>query len=144
MSINNQHGVFISDDDARLLADVLDTACRQMRPAARVADLARRLRLTVDSSSASANRTQTGRAGSPDPGDIRAYDLLGPAEVAAVLGCSVSNVRYLRRRGLLPAHRAGSRYLFPAATVVARAERIAARKQGRSCPLTSAPSPPSH
>jgi excisionase family DNA binding protein len=143
VSINNQHGVFISDDDARLLADVLDIACTRMRPSARVADLARRLRLIVDSSAATANGSANGRAGQPDPGEIRAHDLLAAGEAAAILCCTTSNIRYLRRKGHLPAHRAGSRWLFPAAAVVERAEKRAA-KRGRSCPLTSAPSPPSN
>jgi excisionase family DNA binding protein len=124
-------GVILTDEEARYLADVLDAACRAMRPSPRVADLARQLRRTVGTpaaTNASANESANGRDTQPDPGDIRGHDLLTAGEAARILECSTANVRYLRQRGHLPAHRAGSRWLYPAAAVVARAERQAARR----------------
>ncbi|ASW99443.1 DNA-binding protein [Mycobacterium intracellulare subsp. chimaera] len=52
---------------------------------------------------------------------------LAATEAARIIGCSTANVRYLRARGVLPAHRAGSRWLYPAAPVVDYAERRASR-----------------
>jgi hypothetical protein len=120
-------GVLLTDDDARYLADVLDAACRSMRPSPRVAQLTARLRKTV-SASASANKTANARANHDDPGEVRAHDLLTAGEAAAILGCTTANLRYLRARGHLPAYRAGGRWLYPAAPVVARAERKSARQ----------------
>jgi len=133
MTISAQAGVFITADDAALIADVLDTACRTMRPSPRVADLARRLRRTVDKAAAaspSANESANGRDVQPDPGDIRAHDLLTAGEAARVIGCTPTNVRWLRQRGHLPAHRAGGRWLSPAAAVIKYSERRAARQGG--------------
>jgi hypothetical protein len=130
--ITAQQGVFITADDAALLADVLDTACRTMRPSARVADLARRLRQTVDRAapaSDGANGSANARAPQPDPGDIRAHDLLTAGDAARVIECTTANIRYLREHGHLPAHRAGSRWLYPAAAVVDYAERRASKRR---------------
>lgn len=126
MAIQRFSGVLLDDDEARYLAEVLEHAARIGRPSARVDDLIRRLRRVVRTS-ADANETQTGCAKNPDPGHLRAYDLLGAAEAARIIGCTTANVRYLRQHGHLPAHRAGSRWLYPAATVVEYAERKAAR-----------------
>ncbi|WP_408632698.1 helix-turn-helix domain-containing protein [Mycobacterium saskatchewanense] len=92
----------------------------------------RRLRREVPKQgapSASANESVSGRAKNRDPGEVRAYDLLTTAEAAAVIGCSTANVRYLRRHGHLPAHRTGSRWLYPAATVIEYGERRTSKRR---------------
>jgi hypothetical protein len=127
MVIQRFSGVLLTVDDARYLADVLDAACRVTRPSPRVTQLAARLRKAAGTS-ASANETASARANDADPGEIRAHDLLTAGEAAAILGCSPANVRYLRAHGHLPAHSAGGRWLYPAAPVVGRAERKAARQ----------------
>lgn len=124
-------GVLLDMQEAAYLADVLEHAARIGRPSARVDDLIRRLRRVVGepgAPSADANGIGKECATQPDPGHLRAYDLLAAAEAARIIGCSTANVRYLRARGHLPAHRAGSRWLYPAAPVVEYAERKAARQ----------------
>jgi excisionase family DNA binding protein len=124
-------GVFLDINEARYLADVLDHLCKASQPNARLDYFARLLRNTVDKADpaiACANQSGNGRAGQPDPGHYRAYDLVPAGEASAILGCTTSNVRYLRRAGHLPAHRVGGRWLFPVASVVERAERKAARR----------------
>lgn len=133
MTITAQHGVFIDLDEARYLVEVLEQAARIGRPSARVADVTRRLRRTCDkaaAASATANESANGRDTQPNTGDIRAHDLLTAGEAARVIGCTPANVRWLRQRGHLPAHRAGSRWLYPAAAVIGYAERRAARRGG--------------
>lgn len=124
-------GVLLDMQEAAYLADVLEHAARIGRPSARVDNLIRRLRRVVGepgAPSADANGIGKECATQPDPGHLRAYDLLAAAEAARIIGCSTANVRYLRARGHLPAHRAGSRWLYPAAPVVEYAERKAARR----------------
>jgi hypothetical protein len=135
--ITSLSGVFLDLDDARYLVEVLEHAGRIARPSPRVADIIRRLRRTVDATNASANENVRARANQDDVGQTRAYDLLSAGEAARILGCSTANLRYLQRKGVLPAHRAGSRWLYPAEPVVARAERQARRRE-QSCRLTSA------
>lgn len=127
-----QHGVFIDLADAQYLVEVLDHAARVGRPSARVEDVTRRLRRTVDKAAAigaGANGSANARAFPPDPGDIRAHDLLTAGDAAAVIDCTTSNVRWLRQRGHLPAHRAGGRWLYPAAAVIGYAERRASKRR---------------
>lgn len=54
-----------------------------------------------------------------------AHDLLDTRQAAAALGCSPGNVRDLARRGALPAHRTGGRWLFERDGVDLRADRCA-------------------
>lgn len=128
-----QHGVYLTVDDAGYLADALDHVCRTAHPSARLADLARRLR---KSCAALTPTQEIGRnhlrdvQSELDVSDHRAYDLLDTDEAARLLGCSAANVRDLVRRGRLPGHRAGNRWLLPARVVVERAERQAARRTG--------------
>ncbi|ORV65301.1 hypothetical protein AWC03_02840 [Mycobacterium europaeum] len=132
MTIQRFSGVLLDLDEADYLADVLEHAARLGRPSARVDDLIRRLRREVGKSeapSADANKNVSARANQPDPGQVRAHDLLTAAEAAAVIGCSGANVRYLRAHGHLPAHRAGSRWLYPAAPVVEYAEHRASKRR---------------
>jgi excisionase family DNA binding protein len=124
-------GVLLTEDDARYLLGVLDYVTQRDQPAPRLADAIRRLRIAVgkpDTANASANENVKDRAIQRDPGEVRAHDLLAAGAAASVIGCSTANVRYLRKRGRLPAHRVGSRWLFPAAPVVEYAERKAARQ----------------
>lgn len=58
-----------------------------------------------------------------DSPHTRPYDLVDTGEAASILGCTQANIRDLRRRGRLPGHNAGGRWLYPAASVIARAER---------------------
>lgn len=112
------------------MADVLEHAARLGQPSARVADLIRRLRREVgkpDPAYVDVSENRKGRANQPDPGEVRGHDLLTATEAAAIIGCTGANVRYLRRNGHLPAHRTGSRWVYPAATVIAYAERRASK-----------------
>lgn len=43
---------------------------------------------------------------------LSAHDLVSTVEAATLLGCTAGNVRDLARRGALPAHRTGGRWLF--------------------------------
>jgi excisionase family DNA binding protein len=52
---------------------------------------------------------------------LSAHDLLSTMEAAALLGCSAGNVRDLARRGALPAHRSGGRWLLERDAVELRA-----------------------
>ncbi len=52
---------------------------------------------------------------------LSSHDLLDSEEAAAMLGCSASNVRDLARRGALPAHRSGGRWLLERDAVQLRA-----------------------
>ncbi len=52
---------------------------------------------------------------------LSSHDLLSTEEAANLLGCSPSNVRDLARRGALPGHRAGGRWLLEREGVQLRA-----------------------
>ncbi len=52
---------------------------------------------------------------------LSSHDLLSSEEAADLLGCSPSNVRDLARRGALPAHRSGGRWLLERDAVELRA-----------------------
>jgi excisionase family DNA binding protein len=115
-------GVLLTDDEVRYLVDLVDQVVRRgVQPNARAADLIRRLRKSCADASA---RVQNPHAA---PQHAR-YDLVDTREAAALLGISESGVRDLIRRGKLPGHRAAGRWLVPAASVVERAERKAARQ----------------
>ncbi len=59
-----------------------------------------------------------------DSAHTAAYDLVDSNEAARILGCTPANVRDLARRGRLPRHRAGGRWVYPARSV----EQLAARR----------------
>lgn len=63
-----------------------------------------------------------------DSGHFAMYDLVDSREAAGILGCTPANVRDLARRGRLPRRRAGRGWVYPAASVVALAEKRAARR----------------
>jgi excisionase family DNA binding protein len=119
--IENLRGVYLDIEEARYLAEVLEHAARIGNPSPRVADLIARLRKVVDT----ANEPASGRDNGRDPGNYRAYDLCTCAEAAGILACSTANVRYLRSKGRLPAHRVGGRWLYPVRAV----ERLAESKR---------------
>jgi excisionase family DNA binding protein len=52
---------------------------------------------------------------------LSAHDLLSSEEAADLLGCSPGNVRDLLRRGALPGHRTGGRWLLEREAVQLRA-----------------------
>lgn len=52
---------------------------------------------------------------------LSAHDLVSTVEAATLLGCSPGNVRDLARRGALPAHRTGGRWLLERDAVQLRA-----------------------
>jgi hypothetical protein len=126
MTIQRFAGVVLDLDEARYLVEALEHASRVARPAPRVADITRRLR----SACGSANKNARRGALPADLGQLHAHDLLTAGEVARIIGCTTSNVRYLRSRNHLPARRVGSRWLYPAEPVVVYAERKAAGLRG--------------
>jgi Helix-turn-helix domain len=63
--------------------------------------------------------------GSTESTPLLPRDLVDSTEAGAILGISGHGARALARRGVLPAYRAGGRWLFPANEVVRRAERRA-------------------
>lgn len=126
MTIQRFAGVMLDIDEARYLVAALEHASRVARPSPRVADITRRLRLACGS----AKETQVCCALPTDLRHLGAHDLLTAGEVARIIGCTTANVRYLRGRNQLPAHRAGNRWLYPAEPVVVYAERRAAGLRG--------------
>lgn len=127
-------GVMLDADDARYALDAFDALLRDRRPSARLADFIGRLRRAVKTGVSQPDSVVSAGEGArtvgtqPDSAHTAAYDLLDTAQAAAVLGISGNGVRDLIRRQVLPAHRAGGRWLLPAAPVIARAERQAARR----------------
>jgi hypothetical protein len=63
--------------------------------------------------------------GSTEDTPLLPHDLIDSTEAGRILGISGHGARALARRGVLPAYRAGGRWLFPANEVVRRAERRA-------------------
>jgi hypothetical protein len=129
--ISVKRGVLLDADDAGYVLAALDALLRDRRPSARLQGFLDRLRKTVVSSGVSASEAGVGArivGGGGDSPDYAEYDLLDTNEAAAILRISPNGVRDLARRGRLPVHRAGGRLLYPAAAVVARAERRAAKR----------------
>jgi hypothetical protein len=119
-------GVLLDADEAAYLVEALEHASRVARPSPRVADITRRLRSACGTLAVRARRCAL-------PTDLRqlsAHDLLTAGEAALIIRCTTSNVRYLRSRNHLPARRVGSRWLYPAESVVVYAERKAAGLRG--------------
>lgn len=130
-------GVVVLDvEDAAFLAEALrhDFAALQgcgIRPSPRVSLLQTTLAKSVaDASESTQNTGADARCvgAQHDSGDTALYDLVDTQGAARILGCSQSNVRDLGRRGQLPRHRAGRGWVYPAAAVIARAERRAAKR----------------
>lgn len=125
-------GVLLSPEDARFAVEAFAALLRDRRPSAALADFLERLRARTDAVAGASGRIAGGVArniaAQRDSPEYAAYDVLTSTEVAAIVGISPNGVRDLARRGRLAAHRAGGRWLFPATSVVAYAERRAARR----------------
>lgn len=133
MTVTPQHGVFLTADDAGYLADLLEHLCRTKHPAPRLAHLAGRFRKScaalTPTQENGPNRLRDVPTGT-DEGHYAAYDLVDSGQAAQMLGIGPAGVRDLIRRGKLPGHRAGNRWVLPARAVVERAERQADRRSG--------------
>ncbi|ULN47975.1 helix-turn-helix domain-containing protein [Mycolicibacterium goodii] len=126
MTIAPQLGVFVSLDDARRLLALIDSASRVARPSAAAADVARRLRQSVESCaklSPAQENPQSAVHSGVGPIHSGRHDHLTAAEAARILGCTPANLRDLRRRGVLAGQQVGREWLYRADEVHARAER---------------------
>ncbi len=125
-------GVLLSPEDARFAVNAFAALLRDRRPSAQLADFMERLRTRTDAAADVPGRITDGTARTvapqPDSAHHAPYDVLTTAQAADILGITCGGVRDLARRGRLPAHRAGGRWLYPAAAVVARAERADRRR----------------
>lgn len=124
-------GVLLEVAEAAYLADALDALLRDRRPSAKLQDVLDRLRRTVANASVSDQNTGVDArivGQQADSVDHAAYDLVDTAEAAAILGITPNGVRDLARRGRLRRLRAGGRWLYPARSVVARAEQRSAKR----------------
>jgi hypothetical protein len=128
--------VLLDSNDAAYIAEALARFFSVLtehgsRPSQQLAEAQAKLRKAA--ASASDSRTDAsgcvrivgGQQGSLHAGE---YDLVDSVQAARILGCTAANVRDLGRRGRLPAHRAGGRWLYPASAVVSRAEEQAAKR----------------
>ena len=130
--ITGLRGVVLLDgDDARYLLRVLDQfvsvhASQGLAPNETLKAAKAKLAKAVASASDSGRNACVDvrlLGDQQDSPHTKPYDLLDTGEAASILGCTPANVRDLARRGSLRGHRAGGRWLYPAASVVARAER---------------------
>jgi hypothetical protein len=130
--IERVNGVLLEAADARYLLDALDALLQDgRRPSPRLADFIARLRRTAGKLAPTQENTcaDVSKVGAQqDSSHTALYDLVDSGEAAAILGCTSANVRDLARRGRLPRHRAGGRWVYPAASVEALAERRAAKR----------------
>lgn len=129
--IERVSGILLEPADARYLLDAFDALLRDRRPSAQLAQFVDRLRRTVAKADVSSPPTGVHArelGGQRNSGHYAPYDVLATAEVAAILGITGNGVRDLARRGTIPAHRAGGRWLYPATAVVALAEHRAAKR----------------
>lgn len=123
--------VLVDGADAQLLLKMFDALRTRGPITALAADLEARLRKAVVRVSENTANTDVDVRKvdeQQDSGDIAPYDLVDTAEAARILGCTPGNVRDLARRGRIPRHRAGGRWVYPARSVVIRAERQAAKR----------------
>ena len=127
--IEKVSGVLLDAADADYLARALalfeEVLAKQgSRPSPRLVDLERRLsRASSDATRSTTSGYVSGAKDSADRDALSAYEFVDTERAANILGCTPGNVRDLARRGRLPAVRSGGRWLYPAAAVVARAER---------------------
>lgn len=129
--IGRVSGILLEPSDARYLVDALDALLRDRRPSPQLSQFVDRLRRTVAKAGASEQITVVDArevGAQSDSGHYAPYDVLDTGEAAAILGITANGVRDLARRKSIPAHRAAGRWLYPAASIVALAERRAARK----------------
>lgn len=123
--IDLPRGVHLTEPEARLLLAVLESACRIGQPDARarhVVDQLRRLLRQTDGPARNVLRSRANPVGDPHSSQYAQFDLIDTGEAARLLGISAAGVRDLVYRGQLPGHRAGGRWLIPAASVIERAE----------------------
>lgn len=129
MTIEKVSGVLLDASDADYLARAMKLlaallAKQDSRPSPRLVDLERRLsRASSDATRSTTGGYVSGAKDSADRDALSAYEFVDTERAANILGCTPGNVRDLARRGRLPAIRSGGRWLYPAAAVVARAER---------------------
>lgn len=131
--IERLSGIVLDVVDAQYLVEALDALLVDRRPSARLVQFISQLRKSVAKSGVSGQNAGVDArlvGVQEDSAHYALYDVVDTCEAAAILGITANGVRDLARRKALPAHRAGGRWLFPAAAVVARAERQAARKAG--------------
>jgi len=129
--IERVNGVLLDADDARYLLGALDALLAERTASPRLNALVARLRRIAEKLAPTQEDTPLDVRkvdGQGDSGHIAPYDLVDTREAAAILGCTSANVRDLARRGKLPRHRAGRGWVYPAASVVALAEKRAAKR----------------
>ncbi len=116
--------VLIAAADAATLAEALKlfgvfVAERGARLTPRIAELRDTLRVAAGAQADVYARTSVPQG---DPLPVLDHDLLDTTAAAHLLGCTTGNVRDLIRRRVLPARRAGGRWLLAANDVHLRAE----------------------
>lgn len=119
--------VLIAAADAATLAEALKlfgvfVAERGARLTPRIAELRDTLRAAAGDQADVYARTSVPQGPLP----VLDHDLLDTTAAAHLLGCTTGNVRDLIRRRVLPARRAGGRWLLTANDVHLRAEHTAA------------------
>ncbi|MHA7661851.1 helix-turn-helix domain-containing protein [Mycolicibacterium sp. HS_4_1] len=125
------HGVLLETADAQYILAAFDALLRDRRPSAQLAHFVDRFRKTVAATGVSGQNADVNarKLGTQaDSTEYRPYDVLTSGQAANILGISANGIRDLARRGTVPAYRAGGRWLYPAAPIVARAERRAANR----------------
>ena len=125
-------GVLLEVSEAAVLVATIEDLCRRTgrQPTGRLGPLVTKLRRATAESDDSATKTVRPLGAAANPAEHCTYDLVSTSEAARILGISAHGVRDLVRRGQLPAHNTGTRWLLPARLVVERAERQAARRAG--------------
>lgn len=120
-----RHGVVLEVSEAAVLVAAIDDLCLRTgrQPSGRLGVILAKMRKSVAKTGDSTPKTASLRDNSADPGEHCAYDLVSTGEAARILGCTPNNVRDLRRRGQLPAHHTGTRWLYPLRVVAARANK---------------------
>lgn len=127
--------VLLDSADAAYLAEALQRLCAQLpqglSPSGKLGAIHAQLAKAVAYASNQGRDTSVDVREVGEQRDSRhaaAYDLVDSGEASRILGCTPANVRDLARRGRLPRHRAGGRWLYPARSVVVLAEERAARR----------------
>jgi helix-turn-helix protein len=125
-------GVHLSRGELRALLDVIESAITHgARPGPRADHTIHELRRVLRETDEAARKGLRARAPGGVVTNYRLHDLVDSAEAARILGISAAGVRDLYRRGQLAGHRANGRILYPVASVIERAERIAERRASK-------------
>lgn len=127
-----RRGVLLEVSDAEVLVATIEDLCRRTgrQPSGRLGPIVAKLRKVVANADGLHPKTVRSLGSKANSAQHYAYDLVSSGEAARILGISAHGVRDLRRRGQLPAHHTGTRWLYPLRVVEARAERQAARRTG--------------